>query len=70
MKGYDKLGDFGQQVFDRTHKRHLAAMGTAEKPKYHRDRIKSVRANNKERCIEVKFNNGELFKYYADGTWG
>ena len=69
IEGYDSIGSFGRQVFNRTHKLHLAAMGDAEKKKYSREQIKSVKANNKERCIEVRFRNGELFKYRPDGTW-
>lgn len=70
MKGYDKLGEYGQRLFDRVHAAHLAAMGTEARKQYERDQVKSVKANNKERCIEVRFKNGEWFKYFPDGTWG
>lgn len=69
IKGYDKLGIYGQQVFDLVHRNHLSAIGEVEKKKYSREQIKSVKANNKERCIEVRFRNGEFFKYKPDGTW-
>ena len=69
IQGYDKLGIYGQRVFNRTHKLHLAATGTEKRKKYEREQVKSVKANNAERCIEVRFRNGELFKYKPDGTW-
>lgn len=69
MKGYDKLGEYGQEVFDKAHKKHLVSMGTEQRKQYERDQVKSVEANNKERCIEVRFKNGELFKYRPAMTW-
>lgn len=70
MKGYEGLGNYGQLVFDNTHRRHLSAMGTEARKQYERDQVKSVKTNNKEGCIEVRFKNGEWFKYYPNGTWG
>lgn len=69
IKGYDKLGIYGQQVFDLVHRNHLAAMGTEKRKDYERDQVEAVRANNAERCIEVRYKNGEFFKYKPDGTW-
>ena len=69
MKGYDLIGPYGQVIFNRTHTRHLASMGTEERKYYERDQIKEVRANNEERVIEVYFKNGELFKYTPELTW-
>ncbi|WP_017726735.1 hypothetical protein [Halalkalibacterium ligniniphilum] len=69
MKGYDKIGNFGQIVFDKVHKQHLASMGAEMKKQYERDQVKSVKANNVESCIEVRFLNGDLFKYLPNGTW-
>lgn len=69
MKGYDKIGPYGQAVFQKTHRRHLAVLGKEERKKYERDQVESIKANNKERCLEVAFKNGELFKYTPEGTW-
>ena len=69
MQGYDKLGPYGQKVFNKTHKLHLVAMGTEERKYYERNQVSTVKANNKEKCIEVIFKNGELFKYTPNYTW-
>lgn len=70
MKGYDVLGEYGQKLFDRVHRRHLSAMGTEARKQYERDQVKRIKSNNKEKCLEVYFRNGEWFKYYPNGTWG
>lgn len=69
MKGYDEIGPYGQEVFNNTHKRHLASMGTEKQKEFSREQVKRLKANNKERVIEVYFKNGELFKYTPGGTW-
>ncbi|HEY4601225.1 MAG TPA: hypothetical protein VIG73_08150 [Cerasibacillus sp.] len=69
MKGYEKIGPYGQVIFNKVHKLHLAAMGNEQRKQYERNQVKSIKANNKERCLEVRFKNGELFKYLPEGTW-
>lgn len=70
MKGYDEIGSYGRKLFDSVHARHLAAMGDEKRKNYTRENVKRIKANNKERCLEVYFANGEYFKYFANGTWG
>lgn len=70
MKGYNEIGSYGQKLFDSVHRRHLAAMGAEMRKNYTKDKVKRIKANNKERCLVVYFKNGEHFKYFADGTWG
>ncbi|RSL32638.1 hypothetical protein D7Z54_14400 [Salibacterium salarium] len=69
MKGWEKIGQLGQKVFSATHHKHLASMGASEKKNYALDQVKEVKANNEEKCIDVRFKNGELFKYTPHGTW-
>lgn len=69
MKGYDKIGQYGQEVFEKTHKKHLVSMGTGIRAFYERDQVESIKANNKEMCLEVRFKCGALFKYTPELTW-
>lgn len=70
MKGYESIGPYGQKVFARAHAAHLATMGSQMREEYTLDQVKLIKANNKERCIEVKYKNGDWYKYFPDGTWG
>lgn len=70
LKDYEKLGTKGQKVFDITHKEHLRAMGTETQKDYTLENVKKIKINNRERCLEVYYRNGEWFKYFANGTWG
>ncbi|KAB8126935.1 hypothetical protein F9U64_19145 [Gracilibacillus oryzae] len=70
MKGYEKMHDSAQKLFNRVHTKHLAAMGNDMRKEYGLDQVKRVKQNNLEKCVEVYFKNGEMFKYYTNGTWG
>ena len=69
MIGYDKIGAYGQIIFDKTHKRHLASVGEKYKRFYEKDQIESIKANNKEGCLEVYYKHGEIIKYTPNFTW-
>ncbi|MFD2705490.1 hypothetical protein [Salibacterium lacus] len=69
MKGYHALGEHARKVLNETHAKHMGAMGSSEKEKYTRGQIKEVKLNQQEQVIEVRFRNGELFKYTKAGTW-
>lgn len=70
MKGYERLHPNAQNLFSKVHALHLQAMGTEERKKYELENIKQILQNNKEKCVEVIYNNGERYKYYTNLTWG
>lgn len=69
MKGYDELSQYGKDIFKKTHKKHLASIGSQIRPFYERNQIESIESNSKEQCIEVYFKHGELVKYTPGLTW-
>ncbi|WP_440894939.1 hypothetical protein ACS127_10205 [Amphibacillus sp. Q70] len=70
MRGYNKLSKPLQQLFNKVHGRHLNAMGQEMRKEYSRDKITQLKVDPEERCIQVYFVNGEMFKYFNDLTWG
>ncbi|MFC4387487.1 hypothetical protein ACFOZ1_06630 [Gracilibacillus marinus] len=70
MHIYERLHPTAQRVFEKTHVKHINAVGTEERKNYQLNQVKKLKVNADERCIEVYYQNGEWFKYYANGTWG
>lgn len=66
----EHLQDHELKMLKNTHAGHLKAMGTEERKQYAIENIKKVKRNIPERCFEVYYKNGEMVKYYTDGTWG
>lgn len=69
MKGYEKLTEQQQALFNRVHSSHLKAMGT-DKRKEYEGNVKAVKWDKKERCLKVYFTNGDWWHYFTNGTWG
>ncbi|WP_440896266.1 hypothetical protein ACS127_17350 [Amphibacillus sp. Q70] len=69
MKGYEKLGPQGRSVFARAHCNHLKALGREAREQFELANVKEIKANSKEKVIEVYFRNGELVKYKPNGDW-
>ncbi|MDG5787803.1 hypothetical protein QA612_09855 [Evansella sp. AB-P1] len=70
VKGLSKLSTDLQDKFQRIHKRHLSAMGTAMRKKYIAENLKEVKWVPKERCFHVFWKgNTDWFHYTLDGTW-
>ena len=69
MKGYERLHPNAQNLFSKVHALHLQAMGTEERKNYGQENIKQILQNNKEKCVEVHYFNGEFFKYHQNLTW-
>ncbi|MCB5238913.1 hypothetical protein [Niallia circulans] len=69
-KQLSKLTVLQRDLFDRTHKSHLASMGAAMKEKHSKENIKAIKWDKKEFCLKVYFNHGEWYCYYSNGSWG
>lgn len=69
MKGYERMHPTARALFAKVHSKHLRSMSMNERKKYELPHIKRLVQNNKERCVEVFYKNGERFNYYEDLTW-
>lgn len=69
MKGYERMHPTARTLFLKVHTEHLLNMTKEERKKYELTHIKQLVQNNKERCVEVFYKNGERFKYYENLTW-
>lgn len=69
VKGYDKLKDWQQHMFDTIYKRHLSAMGMDLRKNYTEEHLKEIQSVELGH-LNVYFDNGEWFKYFKNGTWG
>jgi len=69
IKGFNALDDNLQDLFIYTYNKHYRANGSDSRKKLTIDKIKEIKVNYKEMCIEVYFNH-EWFKYFPNLTWG
>lgn len=69
MNDFFGLTTFERIMFNKTHRRHLQALGKSEKLKHRVENIKDIKRNFKEECFEVHYQH-EWYKYYLNGEWG
>lgn len=69
VKGFKGLTTKQQQTFEQTYANHFFHMGKTLKELHTVDKIKEVKYNEQEKCIEVYFEH-EWYKYYPNKTWG
>lgn len=69
IKGFNKLTPKQKELFEQTYANHFFHMGKTLKEMHTVDKIKEVKHNKEEKCIEVYFDH-EWYKYYPNKTWG
>lgn len=69
VKGWNKLNSEMREIFMKIYRRHLRAMGEAEREKHNESNLVEIKVNQKEQCFDVYYNH-EHYKYFSDGTWG
>jgi len=69
IKGYNTLNNQEREIFEQTYQKHYDVQGSEQKKLFEKEKIKEIKVNDEENCIEVYFEH-EWFKYYSDFTWG
>lgn len=66
VNGYDKMPVWAQEIFTKTHEKHMQAMGTEMRARHSKiDRVQWV---PEESCVHVYFEH-DWYHYDANHTW-
>lgn len=68
VDGYESLNPEQQNILESTYRFHLEAMGEHVRVRYNLERIREVRWNSREQCVEIFFMNGDWW-HYLNNTW-
>lgn len=64
------LSDAEYKLLLQVYANHNCSMGLKEREQHSLSYIVKVVRNTNEKCLEVHYQNGNWWKYYANGTWG
>lgn len=65
----DHLSPGEYKLLLKVYANHNRSMGLEARKDFTLSHITKVKRNQKERCLEVYYKNGEWFHYATDGTW-
>lgn len=63
------LSDSDYRLLLKVYANHNSSMGMIDRKNYTLSDIVKVKRNNKEKCLEVYYADGEWWHYAADGSW-
>lgn len=66
VKGYSKLTEKQQELFKSVYERHNACLGRDYREAF---TPICVKEDHRQRCLIVRFKNGEWLHYTAGGDW-
>lgn len=68
IKGFNQLDQRMKNVFAKTYPLHYKAQGTKRREQFTLDKIRKVKYNPTELCIEVYYID-DWYKYHIGNTW-